>query len=101
MHTIKHICLACRFPTDEKSFRHVTMVKKFLDLNKPWFCTYGRKIIKKKLTCMAFLYMIALRNKTVAHTFLPSFGNANYGHGNVTSHFFLSIDGFHSDVIKL
>ena len=40
---------------------------------------------------MAFLYMIALRNKTVAHTFLPSFENANYGHGNVTSHFFLSI----------
>ena len=67
------------------------MVKKFVDLNKPWFCTYGRKIIKKKLTCMAFLYMIALRNKTVAHTFLPSFENANYGHGNVTSHFFLSI----------
>ena len=42
---------------------------------------------------MAFLYMIALRNKTVAHTFLPSFENANYGHGNVTSHFFLSMTG--------
>ena len=40
---------------------------------------------------MAFLYMIALRNKTVAHTFLLSVENANYGHGNVTSHFFLSI----------
>ena len=28
---------------------------------------------RKKLTCMTFLCMIALRNKTVAHTFLPSF----------------------------
>ena len=29
------------------------------------------------MTCMTFLYIIALRNKTVAHTFLPSFDNAN------------------------
>ena len=26
---------------------------------------------------MTFLFMIALRNKTVAHNFLPSFENAN------------------------
>ena len=29
------------------------------------------------MTCMTFLRMIALRNKTVPHTFLPSFDNAN------------------------
>ena len=28
-------------------------------------------------TCMTFLSMTTLRNKTVAHTFLPSFDNAN------------------------
>ena len=28
-------------------------------------------------TCMTFLSLIVLRNKTVAHTFLPSFDNAN------------------------
>ena len=31
----------------------------------------------KKLTCTTFLCMTALKNKTVAHTFLPSFNNAN------------------------
>ena len=31
----------------------------------------------KKLTCMTFLCMIALNNKMVAHTFLPSLDNAN------------------------
>ena len=30
-----------------------------------------------KMTYMIFLYIIALRKKTVAHTFLPSFDNAN------------------------
>jgi len=44
------------------------MAAKFLDLNKPWSCKYGRKKNEKKLTCMTFLCMIALRNKTVAHT---------------------------------
>ena len=37
-------------------------------VNKPWSCKNGRK----KLACVTFLCMIALRNKTVAHTFLPS-----------------------------
>ena len=31
----------------------------------------------KKLTCMSFLCMIALRNKIITHTFLPSFDNTN------------------------
>ena len=31
----------------------------------------------KTLTCMAFLCMIALRNKMVAHAFLLLFDNAN------------------------
>ena len=52
------------------------MVAKFMDLNKPWSCKYGRNN-NKKLECLTFLCMIALRNKTVAHSFLPSFDNAN------------------------
>ena len=32
---------------------------------------------RKKLTRVTFLCMIALRNNMVAHTFLPSFDNAN------------------------
>ena len=108
----------------EMSLRHVAMVAKFLDLNKPWsptsypgqfalselkeeawnrvrwrefsrqawqvtshpksprttgneaawFSKYGRKNEKLEMT---FLCMIALRNKTVAHTFLPLFNNTN------------------------
>ena len=40
---------------------------------------HGNKTKKrKKKTCIqSFLCMIALRSKTVAHTFLPSFDNAN------------------------
>ena len=52
------------------------MVAKFLDLNKPWSCKYRVKK-KKNLTCTTFLCMIALRNKTVAYTFLPSLDTAN------------------------
>ena len=33
--------------------------------------------IAKRLTCMTFLCTITLRNRMVAHTFLPSFDNAN------------------------
>ena len=33
--------------------------------------------ITKRLTCITFLCMIKHRNKTVAHTFLPSFDHAN------------------------
>ena len=40
------------------------MVAKFLDLNKPWSCKYGRK--KEELN---FLCTIALKNKAVALTF--------------------------------
>ena len=52
--------------------RHVTMVSKF-----PWISTnYVRKKKTKKLTRMNFL-CIALRDKTIAHTFLPSLDSAN------------------------
>ena len=59
---------------EEKSLRHVAMVAKCLDLNKPlsW-----KKKKKELLICITFLPMIALKNKTVAHTFLPSLDNAN------------------------
>ena len=34
----------CKALNREKtSLRHVAMVTKFLDLNKPWSCKYGRK----------------------------------------------------------
>ena len=52
------------------------MVAKFLDLNKPWSSKYSGNN-NKKLTFMTFLCVIALRNKTVPHSFLPSFDNAN------------------------
>ena len=55
---------------------YFTVVAQFLVLNKPWFRKYMAEETKK-LTCMTFLYMIALRNKTLAHTFLLSFNNAN------------------------
>ena len=58
----------------EKSSRHVAMVAKCLDPNKLWSCKYGRK----KLTCLTFMYMIALRNKKEAHKFLPSLDNAEW-----------------------
>ena len=54
----------------EKSWGHVTMVAKFLDLNKLWSFKYGRKTkTTEKLSCLTLLCMIALRNKTVVHTF--------------------------------
>ena len=76
------------------------MVAKFLDLNKPWSRKYSRNN-NKKLTCLTFLCMIALRNKTVVHSFPQSFDIANGHlnkkrigeiqkfryHGNLTSHF--------------
>ena len=63
---------------EDKWLRHLSMmIAKYLGLNRPWSCKFGRKKKKKKLTCMTFLCMIALRNKTVTHTFLPSFHNAN------------------------
>ena len=38
----------------EKSLRHVAMVAKFLDFNKPWSCKFWKE--KKYLTCMTFLH---------------------------------------------
>ena len=91
------------FNREKKCLGHVAMVAKFPELNKQWSCKYGRE--KNWHYCMTLLYMITLRNKTVAHTFLPSFNNANgrlcqerllrsrnlatHGttHSNVTSHY--------------
>ena len=63
------------FNRERKCLRDVAMVAKYPDLNRQWSCKYGRK--KNGHDCMTFLCMIALRNRTVAHTFLPSFDNAN------------------------
>ena len=60
---------------DDKPLRHVAMIAKFLDLDKPWSCNMAEK--NKKSTCMTFLCMITLKNITVAHFFLPSLDNAN------------------------
>ena len=56
---------------EEKSLRHVVIVAKFLDLNKPRSCKYGGKT--DALKCMTFLCLTALKKKTVFHTILPSF----------------------------
>ena len=52
------------------------MEAKFLDLNKPWSCKYGKQKNEHvwQLSCDC---MIALRNKTIAHTILPSIDDAN------------------------
>ena len=88
----------CFRPYEEKrSLCHVAMVEKFLGLDKPWFNKYGRKKAKK-ITFMTFPPTIALRNKMLTHSFLPSFDNANDRlcqeeiqkfcyNGNVTLHF--------------
>ena len=54
----------------EKKSYHIAMVEECLDVNKP---NMAEKM--KTLICMTFMCMIALRNKTVVHTFLPSFNN--------------------------
>ena len=46
---------------EEKSLRHVAMVAKFLDRNKPCSCKYGRK--KTKKIAVYDLLMVALRTK--------------------------------------
>ena len=57
---------------EEKSLRHVAMVAKFVDLNKRSPASMAEKKKRKYLTCMTFLCRIALRNKSVTHTFLPA-----------------------------
>ena len=79
--------------TIEKQLRHVAIVAKFLDLNKPRSCNYAGKT--EALKCMTFLCLTA--QKTVFHTILPSLANANAllfveiqkfcYHGNLTLHF--------------
>lgn len=56
---------------EEESFCHVAMEAKKTVVLEVW----QKK--QKKSTCMTFQCMIAFRNKTVAHTFLSSFDNAN------------------------
>ena len=61
-----------RLNREETKMHHATMVSKF-----PWISTnYDRKKKTKKLTRMNFL-CIALGDKTIARTFLPSFDTAN------------------------
>ena len=85
---------------EQKSLRHVVMVAKNSGSQQIVVLQIRQKKLKK-LTCMTlFLCMIALKNKTLAHAFLPSFDNANSHlcqerllrseicyYGNVTSHF--------------
>ena len=56
---------------EETLLRHVAMVAKLLDHNKPRSCKYGRK---KKMICVNFGGMIALmiRNRTAAHRLFVS-----------------------------
>ena len=61
---------------EEKPSRQVAMVGNFLILNKTVVLQIWQKKAKT-LTCMAFLHLIALRNKMVAHAFLLLFDNAN------------------------
>ena len=51
------------------------------------------------MTWMTFLCIIALRNKTVAHTFLPSFDNAN-GRGHLCKERLLRSRNFASMVMR-
>ena len=76
-----------RLKVERRIRSHVAMVPKFLDLNKPWSPFFFpdepksiNRIVKGTTKCMTFLFMIALRNKTVAHDFLPSFDKANDRH---------------------
>ena len=52
---------------EEKSLRHVAIVAKFVDLNKR-----SPESMAEKKNENTFLCRIALRNKTVTHTFLPA-----------------------------
>ena len=75
--TLRHQeCLQIIANREEKWLRHAAMVATFLDLNKQSRSCCNRKKTKK-LTCMSFRCMIALRDKTVAHTFPLSFDNTN------------------------
>ena len=80
----------------ERRSLYVTLVAKFLVLNKPWFRKYMAEETKnwqnfwfsttrgfaniwqkRRKNWHIWLYMIALRNKTLARKFLLSFDNAN------------------------
>ena len=59
-----------------QSLLHDAMEAQFLDLNNQGSCKYGKQKNEHvwRLSCD---YMIALRNKTIAHTILPSIDDAN------------------------
>ena len=62
----------------EEKLRYVTMVAKSSGAQRTVVLQIWQKKKPKKLTrTTLFLSMIALRNKTVAHAFLPSFDDAN------------------------
>ena len=60
--TTKYTLLICALKTVNRreSLRHVAMVTKFLELNRPWTCKYGRKQMKNMT-----VHNSALTNKTV------------------------------------
>ena len=57
------------------TLRHVTMVAKFLDLNRPWSCKYGRK--KDKIDMYDFPEHDCTQQQNVSGCVLPSFDNEN------------------------
>ena len=64
-------CIDRTFYRQEKSSRHVVLVAKCLDLNKPWSEKYGRKKMKRWLFC-ARLHSGTKRQPILL---FPSFGN--------------------------
>ena len=65
-------CRECN-PPRQKPPSWTSLAKFLADLSNPRSCKYGRE----KLACVTFLCIVALGNKTLAHTFLPTFDNAN------------------------
>ena len=57
----------------EKKSYHIAMVEEWWTSTSHSLANMSEKM--KTLICMTFMCMIALRNKTVVHTFLPSFNN--------------------------
>ena len=57
----------------EKKSYHIAMVEEWWMSTSHSLANMSEKM--KTLICMTFMCMIALRNKTVVHTFLPSFNN--------------------------
>ena len=56
----------------EKSLRHVAMDAKFLDLNKPWSCKYGKKKKNEKIDMYDFPVHDCTREQKVVLFFYRS-----------------------------